>query len=540
MAAFLDLWRQRLRRDRWQLAVWIAAVLFLAVFAVAAIAKTYGAEAERTQILQVASATPAILMLRGLARGPGEGAFLFFEMYAFLAVLAGFMSTFLAVRHSRAEEEQGRAELVAATPAGRILPMAATAVHGVVANVLLAAAVAVGFTAGGMDPYGSLVAGAATGAVGVAFVGVGLVCGELLGTSRGANGLASGLVMAAYVLRGFGDATATFSADATVATASWPSWLSPIGWGQQTFPYSGERWWPLLLPLALAAVCVGAVAAAMARRDVGASVLPERTGRAEARPALATPFALAARLQLGSIVGWSIGGLATGLVTGSLGAAISAATTTDASVTTALRSMIQAEGTSMTQLVVSALFSIAGVLAAACALQAVIRMRQEETEGLAATVMAQPVGRAAWAGSFLGVGALSVALVMAFAALGAWASLVASGDTSEAVADVWATAVAQLPAALVYLAVPALVFAVWPSATVPLGWGLLGAGVLLGIFGGMIGIDQALRDISPFTHTPVPSPSGWDWGGGLWMLAVSAVAAAAAVWSMRRREVGSA
>ena len=45
-----------------------------------------------------------------------------FLIFPWLAMLAAFMSSFLAVRHTRMDEEQGRAELVAATPAGRIDP----------------------------------------------------------------------------------------------------------------------------------------------------------------------------------------------------------------------------------------------------------------------------------------------------------------------------------------------------------------------------------------------------------------------------------
>ncbi|HKU01742.1 MAG TPA: hypothetical protein VJQ80_02915, partial [Arthrobacter sp.] len=83
-------------------------------------------------------------------------------------------------------------------------------------------------------------------------------------------------------------------------------------------------------------------------------------------------------------------------------------------------------------------------------------------------------------------------------------------------------------------------FVLWPSATVAASWGLLALGVMLGIFGGMLGIDQSLRDLSPFTHTPVPKPTGTDWSGAWWMLAIAAVAAALAVAVMRRREVGTA
>ncbi|HSU48513.1 MAG TPA: hypothetical protein VLJ40_16560 [Arthrobacter sp.] len=540
MAVLLVLWGQRVRRDRWQLLSWIVAIGAFALFAAAAVIQTYGSEAGRTAILQVAIATPAILMLRGLPRGAEQGAFTFFLIYAFLALLAGLMSTFLAVRHTRADEETGGAELVAATPAGRLMPNTATVLHGIAANVLVALAVFAGFTAEGLDPQGSLAAGAATGAVGLAFLGVGLLVSQFMGTSRGANGLSAALVVLAYIVRGIGDATGTPSADGTTMTVGPASWFSPIGWGQQTFAYSGNRAWPLLLPVGLAAASLTAAWLILRARDSGASVWGARPGRAGARPTLAGPVALALRLQSGSIIGWGLSGLALGLLAGSLGKAIAAVDTPDTNITAVLRAMLQSQGTSLTQLMVSVLFSMAGVLAAACALQAVIRLRQEEAAGTAELLLAAAVGRVRWLAGYLLLGAGAVVLVIGLAWAGAWAALTGAGDVAMPADALWETAAAQLPAALIYLSVPALVFVLWPAATTAASWALLGVGVALGIFGGMLGLDQSLRDLSPFTHTPVPHGAATDWSGAWWMLAISALAAVLAVALMRRREVGSA
>ncbi|AMM31881.1 hypothetical protein SA2016_1199 [Sinomonas atrocyanea] len=540
MGTFLTLYRQRLRRDRWQLAGWVIGTGAMAAFAAAAVAKTYGDVAEQSSILKVALATPEILIFRGLARGPGLGAFTFFEIYTFLAMLTGWMSTFMAVRHSRAEEEAGRSELVSATPAGRMLPLAATVLHGVVANVLAGALIALAFIAGNLDPAGSVLTGAAAGAVGIAFLGIGLLAGEFMSTSRGANAVSASLVLVAYLLRGFGDAAGTPGADGMSMTAGWPSWISPIGWGQQTFAFTGDRWWPLVLPLALGAMCTVATALVMDRRDVGASLLAGRSGRADARGALRGSFALAARLQMGSIIGWCTGGLVTGLLTGGLGSAVASITSANADTTAALRKMLAAEGASTSQLLVSVFFLLAGVLAAACALQAVVRARQEEASGTGGWLVSQPLGRVRWFTDYLALGAFTLVAVLLLTALGAWASLVASGDTSSTVGEVWMTAIDQIPAALIFLSVPALVFVLWPPATIPAGWTLLGAAVLLGVFGGLIGVDRSLQDLSPFSHTPVPGPGGTDWTGGFWMLGIAVAAAAAALALMRRREVGSA
>lgn len=534
------LWGQRLRRDRWQLIIWVLGMGALTLFAASAIQQTYGQESSRAEILQVAIATPAILMLRGLPRDASLGGFMFFLIYAFLALLAGLMSTFLAVRHSRADEETGTAELIAATPAGRLTPAVATVLHGISANVLAALAVFGGFSAAGLDRDGSLLAGAAVGAVGLAFLGVALLVAQLMGTSRGANGASAALVVLAYILRGIGDAGGTPSADGLPMSAGTASCFSPIGWGQQTFAFTGGRWWPLLLPLGLAVFSGGVAWVLVERRDSGASVFGTLPGRMAARRGLRSPTALALRLQAGSIVGWGMGGLTMGLLAGSLGRAIASADTANSNITVALRAILQSQGVSLTQLMISAMFSIAGVLAAACGLQAVLRLRQEEAGGTAELLLAAPISRVHWLASYLLLGTASVVLVLSLTALGAWVSLAAAGDTSVEGQAVWETAAAQLPAALIYLAVPALVFVIWPAATIAGGWALLGAGVVMGIFGGLVGLDKSIRDLSPFTHTPVPGGPTTDWSGAWWMLGIAVVTAAVAVVAMRHRETGTA
>lgn len=140
MIGFLALWGQRVRRDRVQLPIWILGAAALAAAADSGVSASYATEADRVSILALSLAHPVILLFRGLPSGPAEGAFIAFQIMPWLALLAALMSAFLAVRHTRADEELGRAELVAATAAGRAVPLAATIAHGLVANIALGGA----------------------------------------------------------------------------------------------------------------------------------------------------------------------------------------------------------------------------------------------------------------------------------------------------------------------------------------------------------------------------------------------------------------
>lgn len=537
MNTLVTLLSQRIRRDRLQLLIWIVGIALLALFAVSAVEKAYGDPAGRQNILQLAVANPSILMLRGTPEGSGLDQFVFFEIFTFIAVLAGLMNTFLSVRHSRAEEESGRAELLAATPAGRTLPTAATIIYGTLVNLVNSLFVALAFIAGGLDAKGSFVAGCATAAVGITFLAVGLFAAQLMRTSRGANGVAAAVVTGAYVFRGIGDALGTPSADHLHMTVAWWSWISPIGWGQQTLAYDANTLTPLLLNLGLAAVFVLLVFVLQAQRDSGASLVAGRLGRVDARSTLSSALGLAWRLQWPTIVGWCVGNAFGGLLTGSLAHAVAGAATADPTVEKVMASLISGGKGSLVQLFISAIFVMVGVIAAACATQVVIRMRQEEIAGTAEQVLATRVSRARWLMRYLTVGTVSIVLVLLSGAVASSLSAVAAGDTSARIGDSFAAAAAQLPAALLYLTVLALVFVALPGWTIGLGWTLLGLGTVFGMFGGLVGLPEWIRDLSPFTHSPVPIGTSTDWSGGVWMLCIAIVVAILATMGMKRREL---
>ncbi|MFB2596542.1 ABC transporter permease [Herbiconiux sp. P17] len=538
MSELAALLRQRIRRDRLQLIFWIGGTALLALFAASAVATTYGDAVERDQILALAIQSPAILILRGLPQGGGLDAFVFFEIFTYLALLAAMMSTFLAVRHTRAEEESGRAELIGSTPAARVLPTVATLVHGVGANILIGLGVFAGLALGGMAVDGSLVAGVATTVTGIVFLAIGMLAAQFMRTSRGANGLSMALVGLAFLLRGVGDALGTQTGPLSMVSA-WPSWLSPIGWAQHTAAYTENTLAPLLLSAALAATCLVAVFVLQGVRDSGASLIPERRGRASAGATLSSSFGLAWRLQWGTILGWSVGGAAFGLLAGSLSSLVQQAAASDPSIQQSLQSIVGSAG-SMTQTLVAAMFSFVGVLAAACATQAVIRMRQEEALGTAELVLSSPVSRVRWLVDYLVLGLVAIAIVLAASAGVAALSLAASGDGAVSTGDVFATAAAQLPAALIYLGVLALLFVLVPKAAIAAGWAFVAVGVVVGNFGGLIGMPDWLRDVSPFTHTPVITGATTDWSGAVWMAAIAVVAVGASVVLMRRRELSTA
>lgn len=528
--------RQRIRRDRLQVPLWIVGTALMALAGYAGVSQSYATLADRQNLLAAALANPVILLFRGLPSGTSEGAFLAFLILPWLAFLAALMSTFLAVRHTRGDEEAGRAELVWATPAGRRLPTVATVVHGLLANVTLAALTSLALLASGLAPAGSLLMGAAAGSCGVAFLGIALLFAQLLRTSRGANAASVWVLVAAFLVRGIGNAAGTPNDDLSGITSAWPAWLSPFGWAEQTRPYDTDTAWPVLLGLVLGLLGCAAALALQAVRDVDAGFVAERRGRISARPALSSAHALVWRLTSGAIAGWAVGGVLTGLLATTLADVVDRIAGENPAVTEILEKIGGASG-GLDEVVVTVFFTLLGILAACCAVQTVVRARQEEARGTAELVLATPTGRVRWLGDHLLVAAAAVVIVVGAAVAAGWLGVWSRGGTGELYRIVAVAGAGQAVAAMVFAVLTALVFVLLPRASIAVAWALVMLAALLGMFGPLFGLPEWSANLSPFAVTPVVDGDAVDLRGGWWLLLVLGVGAAAALVLMRRREL---
>ncbi|MBT2547289.1 ABC transporter permease [Arthrobacter sp. ISL-65] len=526
------------RRDRVLLPVWILGIALLGFATSSAVAAQFGDEAARTAIITLAASNPAFLFLRGLPDGIGSGAVVFFQCYAFTAVLAGLMSTFLVVRHTRTDEELGRSDLLDGTiPLPRAASLAGTLLLGGGANLALALFVAIGFIAAGLPVPGALGAGAAVGAVGVFFVAAAAAVAQAMPSGRSANAAASGLVGAAYLVRGIGDALGTPEADLLHVTSAWPAILSPIGWGQRSRPFTEPDLLPLLALFAAAFVVAAVAVLIRQRRDLGASLLPPREGRERAGVGGTSLVGLAWRLQRSTLTGWCLGAAALGAVAGMLGPLVAETVSGVAPLKELISRLVPGGRAELIDVFTAALLGMAGLFAAAAGIQAVLRLRAEEAEGRAELLLGAPMSRSRWLGANLFIAASSAVMISGTAGVSASVGLGVSGVTSVPAGSLVPAALAHVPAALVFLTATSLVFATAPRLSIPLGWGMLVTGLILGEFGELFGLPLWVQDLSPFRHSPAMPVEPFDPAGAAALTLVGAVLATLAGYAISRRDL---
>ncbi|WP_246606256.1 ABC transporter permease [Paractinoplanes toevensis] len=514
--------RFMLRRERRGLPWWLAGVTVLLLSQSTQSQSLYGTPEKLATLRRTVGSNTAVIAMSGptglLETIGGE---VMFEIFAFLGIVAALMNMFLIGRTTRGDEETGRAELIRSAPVGRRAPLTAALAFAALAD--LAAGVLV-FAVGagtGLPIAGSLLAGAALTTVGLTFAALTAVAAQLFENARAVYGAVGFLLGAAYVLRAAGDA-----GDGTL------SWLSPIGWGQRTYPYAGDRWWPLLLPLAATALLVAAAMVLLERRDIGAGLVRTRLGPATASPALGNTFGLAWRLQRAAMIGWVAGLALLGAAYGSIGNSIEQYVADNPEITQFL------PPGSILDSYLALTVGLSALIAAAYGVTCVLRLRAEETSGHAENVLATATGRLAWLAGSLSVALGGTALAMLAIGTGEGLAYALTVDDLGQVPRLIGVAFAYLPAVWLVAAVTVLAVGWLPKAAAATAWVVVAYCAVVALFADSFDLPGWTQRASPFAQTPRVPLEALTVTPLLVIVGVAAALVATGYAGLRRRDVG--
>jgi ABC-2 type transport system permease protein len=478
-----------LRRNWLRMLVWVLVLAGLIAIVIVSQRQTFPTQADRTAYAAIAN-TPAVAALTGLPYAAGTlGGILNIKIWMTDAVALAFAVTFLVTRNGRAEEENGRTELLRAGSLGR---------HAYsFANWLLAAvfSVVVGFACmgaaigQGLPAYGAIVMGASFTGVGLAFIGIAALAGQLAQTSRGANGIGVIVIGVAYLLRAAGDLGAKHEVPSGI------SWASPLGWGQAMRSFGENNWAPLLLLVGAAVLLCLFALRLESMRDLGAGLLPDRPGARTASSLTQTPFGLTLRLQRWSILGWAIGIFIGGLFFGAVATAMSnvLADNTDAASALLGQSKDVVGG-------LLGYFTMAdALLVGAFALQSIATVRSEEANGSVELQWSGAISRVRWAASRILVPAIASLVVLVISGYAEGASYGAAIHDPSQAGRFTAIAIAYWPAMLLIIGVVVFFTGLLPRGSLTVSWVLYGLVVLVSMFGELLKLPKSFVNNTPFS-----------------------------------------
>jgi len=513
-----------LRRDRWILASWLAPLALLPPAVAASFVTLVPTDAARAQMARTMGGNAGLVALYGPLRGSSVGALTGWRL-GFVPVAVAVISLLMVIRHTRADEEAGRRDLLGSTVVGRHAPLAAALLATVGANLVLAGLAGLGLIARGQPAGGSWALGAQFAVAGIAFAAVGGVAAQVTEGAGAARGIAQATLAGAFLLRAGGDIAG--------GGLGWLSWLSPLGWAQRLHPFGGDRWWLLAPVLAFAAALAVAAAVLSARRDVGGGLFPTRLGRPAG--SLRTPVGLAWRQHRGLVAGWAVGLSAVGLVFGAVADSVGDIVRDNPALAEAFERL--GGRARLVDTFLATVMGLVGLVAAGYAVQATLRLREEEITGRAEPVLATGVGRIAWAASHLGFALAGPAVVLAAAGFttGAVHGL-STGQVGREVPRTVEAALVQLPAVWVLAALAVALFGLLPRAA-PVAWGFLAGCLVLSLLGPILRLDQWMLDVSPFTHVPRLPAAAFAPAPLVWLAAVAAALTALGLAGLRRRDI---
>lgn len=514
--------RHFLRRDRWMLMWWSLGTMLLYWSQAASVKGLYATQAELDKAAASMESNAALISMAGPARALNTvGGQVTWQATAFGAIVVGLMSMFLVVRHTRAEEESGRDELLRASSVGRAAPTAAAVLVALIANLLAGALVAVSLVSVPLAVPDSVALGAGLAAVGAVFTGTALVAAQLTSGARAAYGLAGAVLAIAYVLRAIGDVGTPFL-----------TWISPIGWYQGMHAFSGLRWWPMLPLVAAAVLALGVALWVFVRRDFGAGVLATRAGPATASPRLASAWGLSWRLQRGAVLGWTIGMALMGLSYGSMGADVGDLLG-DSEVSREM--FVRGDGGIVDGFYATAIVLLA-LMACGFAISSALRPRQDEAEGRVESLLATGLSRTRWLGAQVAVTVVGTVLVVVAGGAGLGVGYALATGDGGAVVDYTLAAVPYVVPVLVTGAVARLLHGLSPRVA-SLAWLVLGFAVVVLMFGQLLSLPDWLQALSPFDHLALVPAEDFRWWPVVGLGAVAAVLNAAGVAAFTRRDL---
>ncbi len=415
--------------------------------------------------------------------------------------------TLLAVpRHTRAEEETDRLELLRATVIGRHSMSAASFGVASSTSIIIGLGVALALIVQGLESGGSLILGASFASLGMVFAAVGLLTSQITHHARSAKGFALTALGAAFAVRAVGD----------TGTAA-VSMFSPIGWMHATQPFAGNHWWAVALSLLATALITGLAIGLEARRDLGAGLVPVKPGPATAPESLSSFLGLSWRLHRGPLAAWSIGAFS---YAAAMGSVLNSFEDIIGDNEEMLDYLPQAANASLNDLFLAALLSYFALLAMGYGISAVLKLRSEETFGRLELLLSYPRSRRSWMLSHLVFAMLGSLVVMTAAGAGLGLTYSLTGGGAEQLPRTLLASLAYFPPVAVLVGVTAASFGLVPRVGQGV-WAIMIFTVFIAIFSQVIDLPEWVRGLSPLHHVGAVPAEATDYRSLAILLAIS-------------------
>jgi ABC-2 type transport system permease protein len=516
-----------LRRERVMSAVWIIMLVFVSVIVLPVLQEGFGTEFDLLMMAETMK-NPAMIALLGPIYGAERytvASMYANEMLLLTIITVAIMNIFFVIRHTRADEEKGRVEVIRSLPTGRLSNLNATLIIAVLINIAVALFCGIGIYLTGVDGVsfqGAMLYGAALGASGICFAAVAALFSQISVSARGAAGYSFLFMGVCYILRAAGD-----------INSETLSRISPLGLILRAQVFVENYWWPVIAVLLISAAFMAAAFYLNFIRDMGQGFIPARPGRKSASAMLQSPLGLSFRLLRNTLFGWAFGLFALGAVYGSVMNEIEMFVAQNEFFQQVIR---VAPGESTAELFLGMLNIIMAICSAVPVLIAALKLRNEEKMLHTEHILGRAVSRVRYMAGYLIIAAVTSVVVPVVSIAGLWSACAATMEAPPAFGAMLGSMLLYLPALWVTLGVAVLLTGALPALS-GVSWAYLGFSFFVVYIGRMANLPEWVQKLTPFSYIPEGAREAVNYGALAMMTCIAAALTAAGVYFYQRRDM---
>ncbi|HVC23402.1 MAG TPA: hypothetical protein VNH82_08275 [Candidatus Dormibacteraeota bacterium] len=313
----------------------------------------------------------------------------------------------------------------------------------------------------------------------------------------------------------------------------WLIWASPLGWVEELKPLTAPQPLAFLPIFAFTALMAAGAVHLAGTRDIGASIVPDRSATQPHLRLLSGPIGLAIRMMRPTVLGWwvaiALSSFLYGFIAKATGATISQSTVEG------LRSKLGAPGAGV-DTVLGICFLFLAALIAFVAANQITAARSEESGGRLDNLLVRPFSRSSWLWGRIRVAVLVILVDGLTAGIFAWLGA-ASQHSDVSLMTLLAAGLNIVPPAITILGIGVLALGIWPRGASILVYSLLGWSLFVVLIGGIRVTSHWVLDTSVF-HDMASAPAvrpNWEANGV--MVSVGILAALLGVVAFTRRDL---
>ncbi len=291
----------------------------------------------------------------------------------------------------------------------------------------------------------------------------------------------------------------------------------------------------MLIPIGALVAVLGALAIHLAgTRDLGTSVIADRTTARPQLGLLSGPTGLTIRLTRGVIGAWCVSIALMGLMMGLIAKSVGSALSQDAGERQTL-ARLGLRGSGAEQYL-AITFLIVALLVALMAAGQLSAARGEEAEARIDHLLVRPVSRYRWLAGRLAVAVGAVVAAGIVAGLSSWLGAV-SQHSGVGLSTLLEAGLNVVPPAVFVLGVGALTLGLWPRAVSSVTYGLLAWSFLAQIIGGVVNVSHWVLDTSLFHQMAAAPAVTPNWTSGAILTALGLATATGGAFAFHHRDL---